>query len=179
MKILVTILAICFLQQLSVAQSDYVIDINDRKIYGNISLSTPAVNSSLITFKNQAGLTRQYRPDEIKEWSTGNLIYLTKFYAINNRKGYSVFMLRLTPTKGKCHLYEHYNTSGDIGYTQTFLEKDKVLTEVDFGRFRKQLAVYFEDHKELAADIANKKYKKKDILTIIEIYNQWREFLWE
>jgi hypothetical protein len=179
MKFLFAFLTICFVQQFSIAQSDYVIDINDRKIYGKVILSTPAINSSQIGFKNQTGEIRKYRPDEIKEWSTGNLTYQTKFYAINDRKGYSVFMLRLTPSKGKCHLYEHYNTSGDVGYTQTFLEKDKALTELDPGRFRKQLAAFFEDNEELAKDITDKKYKKKDLLTIIEVYNEWREFLWK
>jgi hypothetical protein len=179
MKFLFVFLTICFVQQLSIAQSDYVIDINDRKIYGKVILSTPSINSSRISFKNQTGEVKQYRPDEIKEWSTGDLVYQTKFYAINDRKGYSVFMLRLTPKKGKCHLYEHYNTTGDVGYTQTFLEKDRTLTELDLGRFRKQLTEYFKDNKELSADIANKKYKKKEILTIIEVYNEWREFLWK
>jgi hypothetical protein len=179
MKFIFAFLTICFVQQLSIAQSDYVIDINDRKIYGKVVLSTPSINSSQIGFKDQSGVLKKYRPDEIKEWSSGDLVYQTKFYAINDRKGYSVFMLRLTPPKGRCHLYEHYNTTGDVGYTQTFLEKDRVLTELDPGRFRKQLAVYFEDNKELAEDITNKKYKKKDILTIIEVYNEWREFLWK
>lgn len=179
MKLLFAFLTICFVQQLGIAQNDYVIDINDRKLYGKVILSTPSINSSRISFKNQAGEVKQYRPDEIKEWSTGDLTYQTKFYAINDRKGYSVFMLRLTPSKGKCHLYEHYNTTGDVGYTQTFLEKDRALTELDMGRFRKQLTEYFEDNEELSKDIANKKYKKKDILTIIEVYNEWREFLWK
>lgn len=179
MKFLFAFLAIFFVQQLSIAQSDYVIDINDRKIYGTVILSTPAINSSQISFKDQSGAIKKYRPDEIKEWSSGDLVYQTKFYAINERKGFSVFMLRLTPAKGRCHLYEYYNTTGDVGYTQTFLEKDRTLTEVDYGRFKKQLAVYFEDYKDLAEDITNKKYKKKDLLTIIEVYNEWREFLWK
>jgi hypothetical protein len=179
MKFIFAFLTICLVQQLSIAQNDYVIDINDQKIYGKVILSTPAMNSSQISFKNQSGLVKKYRPDEIKEWSSGNLTYETKVYAINERKGFSVFMLRLSPNKGKCRLYEYYNTNGDAGYTQTFLDKDGALTEVDFGRFRKQMAIYFEDNKDLAADIANKKYKKKEILTIIEIYNDWREFLWK
>ena len=179
MKFLFAFLTICFVQQLSIAQDDYVIDINDQKIYGKVILSTPAMNSSQIGFKNQSGLTKKYRPDEIKEWSSGSLIYQTKVYAVSAHKGFSVFMLRLSPPKGKCNLYEYYNTNGDAGYTQTFLDKDGVLTEIDFGRFRKQMAIYFKDNKDLAADIANKKYKKKEILTIIEIYNDWREFLWK
>ncbi|WMX14576.1 MULTISPECIES: hypothetical protein [unclassified Aureispira] len=179
MKSLLVFLVICCIQHLSIAQNDYIIDINDRKIYGKVILSTPAINSSQISFKDQSGTVKKYRPDEIKEWSIGNATYQTKFYAINERKGYSVFMLRLTPPTGKCHLYEYYNTSGDMGYTQTFLEKDRALTEVDYPRFRKQLAEYFKENKELAEDIANKKYKKKDLLKIIEVYNEWREFLWK
>lgn len=179
MKFLFIFLSVVLLQQFGLAQNDYVIDINDRKIYGKIILGTPSLNSSQISFKDQSGSVKKYRPDEIKEWSTGTLIYQTKFYAINERKGYSVFMLRLTPQKGKCHLYEYYNTSGEMGYTQTFLEKDRALTEVNYPKFRKQLAEYFKDNKELAEDIANKKYKKKDLLTIIEVYNEWREFLWK
>lgn len=170
---------LCLQVILFAQNSDYVIDINDRKIYGKIILTTPAINSSQISFKDQSGNVRKYRTDEIKSWTRGDLTYETKFYAISKRKGFSVFMLRLTPEKGKCHLYEYYNTSGDMGYTQTFLEKDKTLTEVDYGRFRKQMTDYFKDHKELAKDIADKKYKKKDLLRIIEVYNEWREYLWK
>lgn len=180
MKFTLVLITFLFLQTMSFAQnSDYVIDINDRKIYGTVILTTPAINSSQISFKDQSGNVRKYRTDEIKSWSRGNLVYETKFYAITKRKGFSVFMLRLTPKKGKCHLYEYYNTTGEMGYTQTFLEKDRALTEVDYGRFRKQMAEYFKDNKELAKDITNKKYKKKDLLTIIEVYNEWREYLWK
>ncbi|BDS15018.1 hypothetical protein [Aureispira anguillae] len=180
MKFIFVFTALLLLQQTIHAQnSDYVIDINDRKIYGTVILNTPAINSSQISFKDQSGVVKKYRPDEIKSWSRGNLIYETKFYALGKRKGFSVFMLRLTPERGKCHLYEYYNTSGDMGYTQTFLEKDKKMTEVDYGRFRKQMAEYFKDNKELSEAISKKKYKKRDLLTIIELYNEWREYLWK
>lgn len=178
MKFILVFVVVLFSQTISLAQ-DYVIDINDRKIYGTVILTTPAINSSQIKFKDNSGSIRTYRTDEIKSWSRGNLVYETKFYTISERKGFSVFMLRLTPERGKCHLYEYYNTNGDMGYTQTFLEKDKVMAEVEYGRFRKQLAEYFKDNKELSADITNRKYKKKDLLTIIEVYNDWREFLWK
>lgn len=180
MKFIFVFTTLLLLQQTIYAQnSDYVIDINDRKIYGTVILSTPAINSSQISFKDQSGTVKKYRPDEIKSWSRGNLIYETKFYALGKRKGFSVFMLRLTPEKGKCHLYEYYNTNGDMGYTQTFLEKDKKMTEVDYGRFRKQMTEYFKDNKELSEAISKKKYKKRDLLTIIELYNEWREYLWK
>lgn len=180
MKFLLTLVFALLGTSLMAQGSDYIIDINDMKIMGTLKLNTPAINSSQIKFKaNGKEVFEKYRPDEIKEWGTGGgLIYESKVYAISEQKGFSAFMLRLTPPGGKVQLYEFYNTQGDVGYTQTFLERDRGLTEVEFGRFRKQMAAYFKDHEELAKDITNKKYKKKDLLTIIEVYNEWREFLW-
>jgi len=88
-------------------------------------------------------------------------------------------MKRLTPERGKAHLFEYYNTSGDMGYTQTFLEKDLKITEVNYAKFRKQMAEVFKDCKELSKKITEKKYKKKQLLEIIEEYNEWREYLWK
>lgn len=167
--------------QLCMAQGkDYIVDVNDRQIYGTIKLNTPAINSSMIRFKaNNATTFEQYRPDKIKMWSIGEQIFEAKVYVVNEEKSYSVFMKRLTPKRGKVHLYEYYNTSGDMGYTQTFLEKDKKLTEVNYAKFRKQMTVLFEDYKELSQKIADKKFKKKQLLDIIKEYNEWREFLWK
>lgn len=165
--------------QLIVAQ-DYVIDVNDRKLYGTVILGPPAINSSMIKFKNnETGTVSKYRPDEIKCWVSGDLIYESKVYAINEHKGFSVFMLRLSTDKGKVKVYEYYNTNGEMGYTQTFLEKDGGMTEVNYARFRKHMATYFKDNKELAQKITDKKYKKKDLLQIVEEYNNWREFQWQ
>ncbi len=181
MKLLLNIFLVLLIAPQSYAQNqDYIIDINDRKIFGNIKLNTPAINSVQIKFKdNKGGGFQQYRTNQIKTWCVGNQVYETKAYKVNELKSYSVFMLRMTPEKGKVHLYEYYNTSGEMGYTQTFLEKDNKLTELQYGRFRKQLTLYFEDYKELSKKIADKKFKKKEILNIIEEYNQWREYLWK
>lgn len=159
--------------------SDYVIDITDRKVYGVVILSTPAVNSTQIKFKdNETQSTQSYRTDQIKAWYKGGQYFETKNYSVNDRKTFSVFMQRMTPEKGKVHLYDYYNTNGDMGYTQTFLERDGEMVEVDYARFNKQLAEFFKDHEELSQKIANKEYKKKDILDIIAAYNEWREYLW-
>lgn len=166
--------------QLITAQGDYVIDVNDRKIYGTVVLGPPAINSSMIKFKkNDGGNMAKYRPDEIKCWVSGDLVYESKVYAINEHKGFSVFMLRLSSAQGKVKVYEYYNTNGETGYTQTFLERDGGMEEVNFGRFRKHMATYFSDYKELAKKITDKKYKKKDLLEIVEEYNAWREFQWQ
>jgi hypothetical protein len=180
MRFLFTITIIVFFFKLGVSQGpDYIIDVNDRKLFGTIKLSTPSINSSQIGFTdNKNGATRKYRTDEVKEWGKGNLLYKTKVYTVSERKSFSVFMLQLTPKDGKVHLYEYYNTSGDIGFTQTFLERDDKMIEVAYGRFRKQMAVYFKDHEELSKKISDKKFKKKDLLDIIEEYNAWREYMW-
>lgn len=160
--------------------NDYIVDINDRKILGTIKLNTPAINSSMIRFKaNNKTSFEQYRPDKIKQWSVGEQVFVSKVYTVDETRSYSVFMKRLTPERGKAHLFEYYNTSGDMGYTQTFLEKDLKVTEVNYAKFRKQMAEVFKDCKELSKKITEKKYKKKQLLEIIEEYNEWREYLWK
>lgn len=180
-----TVLLICSFLLLAcsflIAQNDdYVIDVNDKKSYGVVILSTPAINSTIIKFKdNQTGTTRQYRTDEIKCWYKAGHLYETKHYVVSAQKTFSVFMKRLTPEGGKANLFEYYNTNGDVGYTQTFLEKDEEMVEINFGAFKKQMLTLFGDNEELAQKISNNEYKKKDLLTIIEEYNAWREYLWK
>jgi hypothetical protein len=160
--------------------SDYVVDINDRKIVGTIKLNTPAINSSMIRFKvNNESSFEQLRPDKIKIWSVGTQVFVSKIYSVDESTTFSVFMKRVSPEKGKVHLYEYYNTSDDMGYTQTFIEKDRKLTEVNYAKFRKQMSLLFEDCKELSQKITDKKFKKKQLLDIIKEYNEWREYLWK
>lgn len=158
----------------------YIVDLSGRTRKGDIRLSTPALNSSKIRFK-EAGKTEyvSFNPNQIKKWSINNLVYESKALELNKNEGYTFFMLRKTPEKGKVHLYEFYNPMGDVGFTQTYIERDKELTEVDFFKFKKQMSTYFSDYKELSEKILNKTYKKKDLLLIIEEYNAWREYLWK
>lgn len=161
------------------AQQDYVIDLNGRTLYGTVILSTPAANAVQISFKDSKGAVRRYRPDEIQLWSKGNSIFESKVYTISNRTGQMTFMKRLTPKEGKCQVFEHYNILGDVGYTQTLLEIDGKMEVVNYGKFRKQLTHYFQDYPELSEDIANRKYKKKQLLDIVERYNAWKEEQWK
>lgn len=160
------------------AQQDYIVDINGRTIYGTVILSTPAANAVQISFKNNEGRVRLYRPDEIKLWSKGNTIFESKVYNVSTRVGQLTFMRRITPKGGKCQVYEFYNILDDVGYTETVLEQDGKMDVVDFGRFHKHMALYFKDYEELAEDIKNKKYKKKQLLEIVERYNAWKEEQW-
>ena len=97
---------------------------------------------------------------------------------INDRKGFTVFMRRLCDGQGKVKLYEYWNTDGEHAFSQTFIERDGKMTEVQYGRFRKFMSEFFKDYDELKKKIDNKEYKKKDILDIIAEYNAWREYQW-
>ncbi len=163
----------------ALAQDDYVIDQFDRKITGKVMMGTPAANSIEINFKDGQGMIRKYRPDEIKEWGTGNLVYISKLFAFNSRAGVWVYMLRHTPKNSKCQVYEFYNATESVGYTEMILERDGRMEVINYGRFHKQLAAYFKDYENLAKEISQKKYKKKELLTIVELYNAWREEMWK
>lgn len=160
------------------AQDDYVIDQFGRKLTGKIMLATPAANSVEINFKGKDGSIRKYRPDEIKEWSVGTLVYESKLFAFNARAGVWVYMLRRTPKNVNCSVYEFYNATESVGYTEMILERNNRMEVVNYGRFHKQLAEYFKDNEDLAEEIRSKKYKKKELLSIVEVYNAWKEELW-
>lgn len=161
------------------AQNDYIIDQFGLKKMGKVMLATPATNSVEINFKDNNGHIKKYRPDEIKEWSTGDLVYESKLFAFNSRAGVWVYMLRRTPKNVKCQVYEFYNASESVGYTEIILERDNQMEIINYGRFYKHLADFFKDNEALAEDISNKKYKKKELLTIVEVYNAWREEQWK
>ena len=83
-------------------------------------------------------------------------------------------MKRMTPYEGTVKLYEYYNTDGQEGYTQTFLNRRGVLTEVNYDKFYKDLAEYFSDYIDLANKIKEKKYKKTELRKIVDEYNLWK-----
>lgn len=167
----------------SIAQDDatsgYIIDANDVKIKGTVMPAPPDRYSAQVTFKDADGQKHVYRPSEIKSWGTGETVYEAKVYKLTERTGHAVFMRRLCDGKGKLKVYQYWNTSGEQAYSQTFLEKDGVMTDVLFGRFRKFASEYFSEVEELKAKIDNKEYKKKDLLLMVAEYNQWREFQWK
>jgi len=133
----------------------------------------------MITFKDNEGGKTIYRPSDIKSWHSGDVVYESKIFALSKKKGLAVFMRRMCDGKGKMKVYEYRNTSGEHSFTQTFLEKDGKMQEVEFGRFRKFAAIYFKEAKELNEKIQNKEYKKKDLMEIVAEYNQWREYQWK
>lgn len=159
----------------------YVIDINDFTLKGKIMASNPNLYSTQITFINaRTNEKRVYKPSDIKSWhvDANNISYFSKTYRLSPIKAYQVFMRRKCNGKGKVKVYEYWNTDGNMGYVQTFLEKDDELTEISFGSFKKFMATYFEDYPALVEKINAKKFKKREFMKIVQEYNDWRESLW-
>ena len=164
------------------APKDFIINQSQDTIWGQITGNlTPAITSVRITFiDDKTGTKAVYKAGEINSWHPGGLDYYfeSKEYRPNGlkkeEKGYSVFMKRMTPYDGTVKLYEYYNTDGQEGYTQTFLNRRGVLTEVNYDKFYKDLAEYFSDYIDLANKIKEKKYKKTDLRKIVDECNLWK-----
>ena len=100
--------------------------------------------------------------------------YVSKPYQRTSKaKKYRVFMERITDGKGRIQCYEYLNTSGEMGFRVTFIEKNNKMVEVRTGKFSKKMAEYFSDYPDLQEKIAQKKLKYKHLTKIIEEYNTW------
>lgn len=176
-----TFLAFSSFAQLSIgADQGYIVTNALDTVPGQIKLNTPAQQSvKLIFTASETKERRVYRPFEVKSWHVPdqNLSYESKAYKMG-RKSFGVFMKLLNDDDGQISCYEYWNTDGQNGFTQIFLEREGEMTEVNYGKFKKQLADYFGDHEELKARIENKEFKKKDLIEIVEIYNKWMEYKW-
>lgn len=168
------VLPFLFLLQFCIAQEnkDYVIDNSGLKVYGDIKNATPTSLSSQITFNAPNISTKIYYPTTVREWSLGGNVYESKTYAVGDKNVFHVFMQRISDNRGPVRAYEYYNSMGEHAYTQTFLEKDSVLTEVLYGRFKKQMLEYFSDQTDMVDFIKNGRIRKKDLLILVDHYNQ-------
>ncbi|MCP4443084.1 MAG: hypothetical protein GY810_29610 [Aureispira sp.] len=166
--------------QLSIgADQGYIITNALDTVVGVIKQNTPAQQSvKLIFTDSETNEKHIYRPFEVKSWHipNENIIYESKAHKIG-RKNFGVFMRRLNED-GQIGCYEYWNTDGQNGFTQIFLERDGKMTEVNYGKFKKHMAEYFGDHEELKTRIENKEFKKKDLIQIVAIYNKWMEYKW-
>jgi hypothetical protein len=159
------------------AQDDYVITNAKDTLYGTVKGATPAQQSVKVTFVRD-GKTVVYKPNDIQEW--GN----TKSQYIFEAKGYErkgelaplgVFMRRYTAKDAPVRYYTYYNTDGEQGYFQHFLQKNENMIEVPTNKkFYEFMAEYFKDYPELSQQILNKEFKKSQIEKIVAKYNTWK-----
>jgi len=164
--------------------SGFIITTEGAKVFGKLQLGTPAANSLKITFINDEGVKKTYRPFDIAAWGSeeDGTMYVSKAYSPgNNDNAYGVFMSQLTDGKGFVQLYEYWNTDGQHGFTQLYLEKEGELTEVRMGKFKKQMSEYFGESQNIVDKINEGEYKKNrdGIIEIIFDFNAYKESEWD
>lgn len=162
---------------------DYIVMTNGDTIKGRIIYGTPAQRTVKIKFIEVGTKDeRTYEPFQIKSfYSTeleGHFESKVLQFTASMDEGYGVFMQRLN--KGAIRIYEYWNTFGERGFVQTYLQRGELerLTEVDYMRFNKQMIEYFDDFPQLSAKIERLAFKKKDLLKIVEEYNAWKNRGW-
>lgn len=161
---------------------DFVITLKGDTIYGKfVGNMTPAITSVRISFIEEGTQNRvSYKAHQIKSWHPrgANFYFESKEYRPVGMKrhelGLGVYMKCFTPYRGYVRLYEYYNTDKEQGHTQIFLEKGRRMTEINMFKFRTQMAQYFSDYPDLSKEITEGKYKKKDIIKIVDTYNSWK-----
>ncbi|BDS15128.1 CHAT domain-containing protein [Aureispira anguillae] len=153
------------------SSTDYIIDIDSTKIYGKIEQINLSLNHAQVTFKTPTGTTRRYRPAELVEWAQDNSVYVSKYYPINKKKSVLVFMKLLSAPDATIKVYEYANKVRLYTATDLFLERNGILTKVRLGRFRKQMTTYFADQEQIVQLVKDKEVKKRDLLALVEEYN--------
>lgn len=192
-KIILFLLLSTAIMQVGVAQKsdkkatkktrkDFIINASQDTVWGQITGNlTPAITSVRILFiDDKTGTKAAYKAGEIHSWHPGGLDYYfeSKEYRPEglkkDEKGYLVFMKRMTLYEGTVKMYEYYNTDGQEGYTQTFLQHRGKMIEINFDKFYQTLAELFSDYVDLATKIKDKKYKKTELRKIVDEYNLWK-----
>ncbi|MEM7102963.1 MAG: hypothetical protein AAF502_07540 [Bacteroidota bacterium] len=158
----------------------YIVTNPGDTIRGKIKETTPGQRSVQIVFRgNNSDEKIRYKPFNIKGFHVNERYYESKIYDVDVdlNYGFGVFMERMN--KGIVQIYHYWNTDKDRGFTQTFIENDgDYLLEVNFMRFKWQMAKYFEEYPELQARIKDGEFKKKDLMKIVDEYNRWKENEW-
>ncbi len=163
-------------------QAGYIITVNADTVRGKFKKLQPATSSLRVTFQADADSEyKQYTPFQIKAWQLDIDGQLFESKMLSYKEGgqpFGVYMRRLNRA-GEIVLYEFFNSSGDVGMTQFYLERNQKLTEVKMGnQFYKQLAEFFKDNQELSTKLTQKQFKRTELLKIVEEHNAWLEKKW-
>jgi hypothetical protein len=167
----------------------FIINANGDTLRGRFDFSKPgaATNATLrVNFTDEkTGSSKQYAPFQIKGWQLNRDSCYNEAKVLrikDDENGYGVFMRRLNQ-QGEIICYKYVDIGGQMPLTVYYLEKEQKLTTVNMGgKFYKQLALFFQDSKELSENIAAKKYKgnkEKALINIVNAYNIWFEDQWK
>jgi hypothetical protein len=156
----------------------YVVTNTRDTLRGKLNPGTPAQRTVRIAFKaDGADEAIRFEPFQIVGFAfdgTGEF-YESKYFRLDplDDDAYAVFMRR--DNEGPVRVYQFWNVFVDRGYFQTFLQRgDQNIKEVDYTRFRQQMAEFFDDNAELSARIKAGEFKKKDLVKLVLEYNAWK-----
>ena len=151
--------------------NDYIIKTNNQKIAGIVRSVNLSPNNDQITFEANNELMQTYRPNTLQEWSKDSVVYVSKQHPYRTKKPW-VFMKRLTKANTPVVLYEYAKKENQPNAVDLFLERGSTLTKIKPLSFRRQLRTYFADEPIIVALIDKKGVKKKDLLELVEEYNE-------
>ncbi len=151
--------------------TDYIIKTNNQKITGTVTSVNLSLHNDQITFRATDTLALTYRPDALQEWSKDSMVYVSKRHPYRSQKPW-VFMKRLTEANAPVVLYEYAKKENNPNAIDLFLERSSTLTKVKPLAFRRQMRTYFADEPNIVALIDKKGVKKKDLLELVEEYNE-------
>lgn len=181
MRLLSLFLIICF-PIIASAQPGwlrgYIVTNASDTLYGKVYYTTAGQRSAKCLFKEDGYNDKvKYRPFTIKGYYVNKKYYISRIYDIHPSLTYGlgVFMEYINvQDKGPVMLLKYRNTDHEYGFFQTFLlRKGNPSYEINHMKFRKSVAAFFKDYKELHDDILAKKYKKRDLPEIVKRYNNW------
>lgn len=151
--------------------NDYIIKTNNQKITGTVKNTTLSLNNDQITFQATDEAPLVYRPDALQEWSKDSMVYVSKRHPYRAKKPW-VFMKRLTDANAPIALYEYAKNENRSNAVDLFLGRGSTLTKVKPLAFRRQMRSYFADEPIIVALVDKKGVKKKDLLELVEEYNE-------
>ncbi len=180
--LLFSLSAICATAQVDFGEfqfeKGYVVTNKGDTLRGKIKYARAYELSQRCTFIKDGDETNEhirYQPFTIKTFCVKNEIYESKIYDYSPDRpdGFGVFMHRIE--NGECKMYEYWNSDKERGFTQVFLEKKgKMMEEVGFFMFKKQMMSYFSDYPQLQAKIGRNAFKRSEVQRIVQEYNSFK-----
>lgn len=157
----------------------YIVTNTLDTLHGKILYTTTGQRSAKCMFKEDGYDDKvKYKPFTIKGYYVKDQYYISKVFDIHPSLSYGlgVFMRVVNVGEGPVSILEYRNTDFEYGYNQFFLvKKGEPSHEINPLKFRKTVAPFFSDYKELQEDILAGKYKKRELDLIVKRYNDWKK----
>jgi hypothetical protein len=128
-----------------------------------------------ITFKDDAGAQKNYKPTKIKGYGFDNKDFISW-----GEDDEAMFYERLTNGPiilyKSCFLSVHMNQEIREPAYYLYKEGDKKLTDVKEDKFKKQIQEWMKDSSEFAGEYTEeKKFNVESAVAVINKYNDWKK----